>query len=493
MTESTERDHSAEQLEDVLAQRYRQPRGVEQFGIEAVPEAKREVRWYDLFAIVVNFLVNPGTVLVAGLAVAAGLSFWGALAVEVLGITLAFTIYVIMATVGVDYGVPGQVATRMAYGLRGSKWIPSLVRTVASIYWFAFQTIAGALGITAVVRELWGVQLSVSLVSVVFAVLQVLVATVGYNSLKVLSRFAFPVKLIITGYLIYMLMTFDDPAFSPGAVFGWGGTVGWEWALVALWINTVASAWYSMVTDAADFCRYSRTRVDMWIGTLGAAVIGTAIATALGAYAVAATRAQNGDAWDVLATIAGGPALIAILVVIVLDNWTINVLNLYTGGLSVVNILTRLGRFWATLAVSALGVLLSVFPALTNQYSGFMTAMGNVFAPIAGVLIADYVLVKRMRIDVPALFDRTGPYWYWQGFNWVAVAWTAVGFGIYYLAPTEWIKNLVTTIVVIIGYTITVRVLSARSAVARDAGRPAPADVHLDAEELDRRLAAEHS
>lgn len=482
---------STEQIEDVLSKRYRQPRGVEQFGIEAVPDAKRDVRWYDLFVIVVNFLINPGTVLVAGLIVASGLSFWGALVVQVVGITIAFTVYVIMATVGVDYGIPGQVATRMAFGIRGS-WVPSLLRTMASVYWFAFQTIAGALGITAVVRELMGINLNIAMVSLVFAVFQVLVATVGYGSLKVLSRVAFPVKLIITGYLIYALMTYDDPSYAPSAVFDWDGSVGWQWALAALWINSVAAAWYSMVTDAADFCRYSRTRVDMWVGTLGAAIVGTVIATLLGAYAVAATRGENGDAWDVLAGIASGPVLIAILVVIVLDNWTINVLNLYTGGLSLVNMVTRLGRFWATLIISALGVALSVFPELTNQYAGFMTTMGNFFAPIAGVLIADYVVVKRMRVDVPALFDRTSAYWYWKGANWIAVTWTVVGFGIYMLVPQEWIKVLTTTLIVIVGYTLTVRLAAVRSAVVRAAARPAP-EVDFDAEEIDRRLAAEHA
>lgn len=483
MTESTG------QLEDVLAKRYRQPRGVEQFGIEAVPEDKRDVRWWDLFAIVLNFLVNPGTVFVAGLAVASGLSFWGALAAEVIGITIAFIVYVIVATVGVDYGVPGQVATRMAFGLRGSKWIPSVLRTIASIYWFAFQTIAGALGITAVVRELFDVSLNLALVSVVFAVLQVLVATVGYGSLKVLSRIAFPAKLAITAYLIYALMTHDEASYAPSAVFSWGGTVGWKWALLALWINAVAAAWFSMVTDAADFCRYSRTRVDMWIGTLAAAVIGTVIATALGAYAVAATRGTNSDAWDVLAGIASTPVLVLILVVIVLDNWTINVLNLYTGGMSVVNIFNRLGRFWATLGVSVLGVGLSVFPQLTNQYAGFMTTMGNFFAPIAGILIADYVILKRMRVDVPALFDPTKAYWYWKGVNWVAVAWTFLGFGLYMLVPTEWVKVLVTTLLVIVGYTLTMRVVAQRSSIAAEAAQPA-AEGTVDLEELDRQLVA---
>ncbi|MBV8492277.1 MAG: hypothetical protein JO162_02225, partial [Alphaproteobacteria bacterium] len=43
-------------IERDLQKRYRQPKGVEQFGIEAIPEARKTVRWYDLFAIILNFL-----------------------------------------------------------------------------------------------------------------------------------------------------------------------------------------------------------------------------------------------------------------------------------------------------------------------------------------------------------------------------------------------------------------------------------------------------
>ena len=48
---------------------------IEGFGIEPIPEALKTVRWPDLFVLVSNFLVNPGTILMGGLAVAAGLSF----------------------------------------------------------------------------------------------------------------------------------------------------------------------------------------------------------------------------------------------------------------------------------------------------------------------------------------------------------------------------------------------------------------------------------
>lgn len=40
-----------------------------------------------------------------------------------------------MATIGVDYGIPGQVATRMAYGVLSAKWVPSLLRLRAPRGW----------------------------------------------------------------------------------------------------------------------------------------------------------------------------------------------------------------------------------------------------------------------------------------------------------------------------------------------------------------------
>ena len=460
-------------MEDQLARKYRQPKGVEQFGIEPVPENLKNVKWYDLFVIIVNFLLNPGMILIGGLAVAGGLSFWAGLSAVVLGIVIAFGVYVAMATLGVDYGLPGQVSTRMSYGIRGAKWIPSLVRTVSSIYWFSFQTIAGALGIVAVLNAWLGIEPSLVLVSVVFAILQVIVAVVGYGTLKNLSRIAFPLKIVIFLYLIYLLMTFDKPGYSPGEVFSYSGSVGWQWALFALWTNSVAAAWLSMVTDAADFCRYSRTRADMWVGTMSAAVVGTIFSAFLGAYTAAATLGRVSNPFEVITnTVTGGFTLFLVLLVIVLDNWTINVLNLYTGGLSLSNIFTNLGRFWTTLMVSAAGVAFSVFPDLVNGYTGFMTAFGSLFAPIAGVLMADYLFVKRTRIDVLALFDRNGPYWYVRGFNPVAVLWTALGLGIYWLLPQASIQTVGAGLITGVGYYVTLRAAASRYPAVEAAAKP---------------------
>src|ERR1700761_9672259 len=128
--------------------------GIEAYGIEPIPEALKTVRWPDLFVLVSNFLVNPGTILMGGLAVASGLSFWATILTSTLCILIAFSAYIVMATVGVDYGITGQVACRMVFGIQGAKWLPSIMRTIASLYWFAVQTIVGATVIVAI-RHQW--------------------------------------------------------------------------------------------------------------------------------------------------------------------------------------------------------------------------------------------------------------------------------------------------------------------------------------------------
>ena len=481
-----------ESLEEEVRQRYRQPKGVEQFGIEPIPDRLKTVRWRDLFLIVVNFLINPGTILISGLAVASGLSFTEAVASQVFGVLIAFIAYVAMATIGVDYGVPGQVATRMAYGLRGAKWGPSLLRTAASIYWFAFQTVAGSMAVVAVLDKWLGGQHSLIWVSIVFAALQVVVALVGYDSLKILSRFAFPLKLMVFAYLFVLLASQGGPDFAPAQATAYPGMPGPHWLLFATWLGGAAAAWLTMITDAADFCRYSRTRVDMWLGTISAAVVGSLLGATFGAYAVAGTLGRVSNPFEVVAQLStSGLTLLLVFVVIAFDNWTINVLNLYTGGLSLSNIAEHLGRFWTTLAVSVLGVALSAVPDVVNGYTGYMNVLGNIFAPMAGVLIADYVFLKRTRVDVVALFEPGGPYWYWHGFGVAAIAWTVLGFAIYMAVPTAWLPTAVTPILTGVGYYATVRLLGARFPTLARAGRPG--EQRESVEELDRELGSRRS
>jgi len=461
-------------LEEHIRHRYRQPKGVEQFGIEPIPEGKKTVGGFDIFSILLGLALNPGSILVGGLAVVSGLSFLGAVSAITIGMAIAVAAYAIMATVGVDYGLPGQVGTRMAYGLRGAKWFPSLIRTFASIYWFAFQTVAGSLALIAVLERLTGRHYSLVTVSLLFALLQALVAIVGYESLKYLSRAALPLKIGILLFALMVMATHNDPHFAPSAVLSYAGSNKANWVLFVTWLNVTAANSLTMVTDSADFCRYTRGRFDMWWGTIAGKWGGAVFSAILGAYAAAATQGEVANMFQVVARLTSGwLPLLLLIVVIALDNWTINVLNLYTGGLSLSNIFEGLGRFWSTLIISVLGVALSVFPDVVNGYTSYVGMLGNLFSPIAGILIADYLFVKRMRVDIVALFEPNGPYRYWHGFNLIAVLWTVIGFLIYmFLIPQAWIQTLCTMVITAFGYGLTTRMVAMRSQVMARASRP---------------------
>jgi NCS1 family nucleobase:cation symporter-1 len=463
-------------IEQSLQKRYHQPAGVEQFGIEAIPEAKKTVRWYDLFAIILNFLISPSTILRGGLGVAAGLSFQASVLAECSGIVVACCFYIVTATAGVDYGIPGQVATRAIYGLRGSKMIPSFLRSIASCYWFAFQTVIGATAICAVLQKLTGTQYSLILVSVIFGIVQAFVAVVGYESLKNLSRVALPFKLAMFVYLFVLLANQADPNFAPSAVLSFAGKDGgWNWVIFVAWFNAAAAGWLTMITDSADFCRYSRSRADMWIGTVSAAGVGTMISGSLGAYAAAATLGKVANPFVLIAGISTSwITLFLILVFIALDNWTINVLNLYTGGLSISNMFEKLGRFWTTLIASVFGIALSAVPDVLNSYLSYATLLGNFFSPIAGILVFDYLILKRAKLDVPSLFTLDGRYRYWGGFNLVAVSWTVLGFLFYmFVVPPTYIPTLCTIAFTGVGYTLTAMVVAGRSRIMQLGSEPA--------------------
>jgi len=89
------------------------------------------------------------------------------------------------------------------------------------------------------------------------------------------------------------------------------------------------------------------------------------------------------------------------------------------------------------------------------------------FAPLAGVLMADYLFIRRGVIDVPALYQPHSGYWYWKGANLIAVAWVFIGFGLYWITPAAWVQTVFTLLVTGVGYLVTMRLLLPKSATLR--------------------------
>jgi purine-cytosine permease-like protein len=356
----------------------------------------------------------------------------------VLGQAIAYAVMVPIAEVGVDYGLTGQVAARATLGFWGARLLSSPYRVIAATYWFAAQAIAAAYAIQAVVQALGGGKPPLVPVALGVALFHATLAVLGFDVMRWLLRVVLPLSLAFVGVMLALYLSTDDPRYDVGRVFD-SPDQHLTWVGFAGAVTLMAGSSLTLVTSVADFCRYTPTRRDARVGLVAAALAAAAVDTFIGGYAAAATGETN--PFVALADLTSSNVLLVLLLVaIVAQGISANIGNVYTAGLALVNTIPRLGRLWATILVAAAAVGLSTAPDVIDSAQRWIVHLGNVAAPLAAVMLVDYVAVKRRRIDVSALFDPKGPYRYLNGVNVPAFLAIGTGVGLYYALSMSWLK-----------------------------------------------------
>jgi NCS1 nucleoside transporter family len=412
---------------------------VERYGVEPVPAAERTVGWRDLFAINFTFFLNPVMMVLGALAVLeSGLPLPWALVATVTGQALAYAALTIVAQPGVDDGLPGQVAMRASFGGLGARVLTSPYRVIASVYWFAAQALTAAFGVQAITVALADRRPSLVPTALAIAVVQAAVAALGFDVMRWLLRIVLPLSIATAGILLGLWLVSDDPEYAVGRVLD-SPDQELTWVGFATVVTVMCGSSLTLVTNIADLTRYTRSRRDMRIGLIGSTLAATATTSLIGGvYAVGSGETNPFVAASQLTT--NGAVLAVLLVAIVVLTFAANVTNVYTGGLSLVSSLPSLGRVVATAVVGLVAIVLSGFPSLIDEAQSWITHLGNVAAPLTGVVLADYLVRQRGRLDVDALFDPAGRYRYLRGVNVEAVVAVAVAVAVYYAVPDAWLK-----------------------------------------------------
>jgi NCS1 family nucleobase:cation symporter-1 len=412
---------------------------VERYGIEPVPAAERTVGWRDLFAINFTFFLNPVMMVLGALAVLeSGLPLPWAIVATVTGQALAYAALTIVAQPGVDDGLPGQVAMRASFGGLGARVLTSPYRVIASVYWFAAQALTAAFGVQAITVALADRRPSLVPTALAIAVLQAAGAALGFDVMRWLLRIVLPLSIATAGVLLGLWLVSDDPEYAVGRVLD-SPDQELTWVGFATVVTVMCGSSLTLVTNIADLTRYTRSRRDMRIGLIASTLAATATTSLIGGvYAVGSGETNPFVAASRLTT--SDAVLAVLLVAIVVQTFAANVTNVYTGGLSLVSSLPSLGRVGATAAVGLVAIVLSGFPSLIDEAQSWITHLGNVAAPLTGVVLADYLVRQRGRLDVDALFDPAGRYRYLHGLNVEAVVAVAVAVAVYYAVPDAWLK-----------------------------------------------------
>jgi NCS1 family nucleobase:cation symporter-1 len=85
------------------------------------------------------------------------------------------------------------------------------------------------------------------------------------------------------------------------------------------------------------------------------------------------------------------------------------------------------------LITGIIGILIQPWRILENAsvyIDKWLVGYSLLLGAVGGVLIADYIFVRRTQLDQAGLYKKDGPYWYSSGFNWVAMIALALGIAI---------------------------------------------------------------
>jgi cytosine permease len=361
--------------------------GVDDYALTRVPDQAR----YSWWSVAVQRFgqVSALSQFLLGATVGFGMSFWPAVLAFTLGSVILELITILVGVIGVREGLTTSMIARWTGFGRGGSALIGLAIGISLIGWFGIQSAVSAQGLAALVGGLpeWAW-------SLVFGLLVTAIVVRGFHSMAWTAYVTVPAFLILVGWAVISELTKHDLGSLVSAA-----PAGPHLSLLQ-GTTLIAGGFIVGAVITPDMTRFNRTTSDVvkqtLVGiTLGEYVIG--LAGVLLAHAVATA--------EITTIVTSSVGWVGLLIVIA-GTMKINDWNLYSSGLGVVNFIgTVFGRTAHRGVVTAvLGIAGSVLAAagILAKFTDFLTILGVAFPPIAGIMVAEYFVVKRWRPGLDA-------------------------------------------------------------------------------------------
>ena len=357
--------------------------------------------------------INVFNVVLGGVVVAIGLTFWWAVIAIVAG-TLAGALFIALhATQGPRLGVPQTIQSRGQFGFYGAAFLFPCV-LLLNVGFIAAQLVIEADAGNGVISSIsvpeWILIIAVPATAIgifgyrwIHRTMQVTVVVVGISM----------IIMLIQGIRFGSLPAKETSMTAP--------TAGLFLAGAALLVIDMLS-WAPFVSDYTRYLPADTSGKRLFWTIYGGNVITTIISCVLGAYLAALL--PNLSPIAAIGKISGKWAL----VMLVLSLIGSDTLNAYTGGFQVLAFGNMWRRFksvsiWLRvvpfLCVMAVGIVIALvgYKHFVSNLSNFLDVLLTIFIPWSAVNLTDYFLVRRGNYDVTAFFIPNGVYgkFAWRG------------------------------------------------------------------------------
>ena len=411
-----------------------------------VPVAARRWGTYNYTALWIGISHCVPTWLLAGGLVALGMSAGQAVLTVALGNLIVLVPILLNSHPGTKYGIPFPVFARSSYGVFGANFA-AILRALVACGWFGIQSWIGGQAIFTLVGSLagrgWthasligGQHWTMWLSFAVFWIVQMVIILRGIDALRRFENWAAPFVLLMALALLAWLWVKAGgigPVLSAPSKLGWGGRF---WPVFFPSLMGMVAFWATLSLNIPDFTRFGKGQREQLLGqTLGLPTTMT-LFSFIAVLVTSASAVVYGHAiWDPVALtgkftqpVVVVVALLSLAIATVATNVAANVVS---PSYDFCNLLPRWVNFRRGAVITGIiGILIQPWRLLDNPHVYIETWLefyGGMLGAIAGVLIADYWLLRRSRLDLDQLYLPEGTYRYWGGWNWRAVVASVVG------------------------------------------------------------------
>lgn len=415
------------------------------------PARLRDRKWAmkDIAALWISMSACVPTYMLASSLIAEGMSWWQAVLTIFLGNCVVLLPMVLNAHAGTKYGIPFPVYCRPSFGVVGAN-VPAILRALVACGWFGIQAWIGGWAIfkiLAIYFRTWEamppVFLGISLPQLgcflFFWSINMLVIYKGIDSIRLLLNIKAPLLIALGLALLYWAyknaggfgpMLEKPSAFAPGQP-----KAGQFLSFFFPALTGMIGFWATLSLNIPDFTRYAFSQRDQVIGQAAGLPATMGLFSFIGVAVTSATVLIYGETiWDpvVLITRFTNPlllivALVSLCIATLATNIAANVVspandfaNLWPSKISF-----RTGGY----ITGVIGIVIQPWKLVADpgKYINSLVGFSALLGSIGGVLIADYYVVRKTRLDLVKLYAKDGPYWYAGGWNPKALVALAAG------------------------------------------------------------------
>jgi NCS1 family nucleobase:cation symporter-1 len=399
-----------------------------------VPVARRDWTTYNYAALWISMAHCIPTYMLASGLMTQGMTWLQALVTILIGNSIVLVPILLNSHPGTKYGIPFPVFARAAYGTSGSN-LPALMRALVACGWFgiqawiggeALQTFFTALipGWSGLLGPGFGGHTTTEWLSfLAFWGVNIGIIYRGMNLLRLVENWSAPYVLVVTALLLVWAVKaahgFGPLLSQPGKFHSFAEF----FPVFVPSLTAMVGFWATLSLNMPDFTRFGRSQREQVLGQTVALPTTMFVFAAMGVLITSASALLYGaPIWDPVKLVGHftnpwvvGFSMFSVVVATLAVNIAANVVSPAN---DFANALPRLISFkTGGLLTGLIGIAMQPWRLLADPKGyiftwlvGYSGGLGS----IAGVLIADYWIVRRKHLDLAALYLPHGEYAGWS-------------------------------------------------------------------------------